>query len=379
MILRRYARSLALALALMPLILGAVACKEDTPTPRPLRVEQKPATVIALPSSTPRPTDTPEATATSANQSGSAIDTGDAFGLPADGDVPIIQFARIEPSPWEPEILADMHPNFSLRADGYMVYRFQSGNSVDGWYQTVLTPTLGLEFLRILVEDIDVPMLARELPQETLSFETAPDGTAAGSGPVGVIYVNTSAGDARLIISQDMLENPTGPHADRIKRLQDCILALQLWRNAPLVEATGSEEDLIRLEEQKVAVESFIGWWVDRREPYSPAGLAVYGTKARSYYRSNVEVFDWPLPEPLSDQVEAEFGSTPTELNYDYEDGLRIWRANSKRNDDFWGPLWKDSAGDRYIVGIRPAIPGGNQAIVDYEYTMPRRNLRPNE
>jgi hypothetical protein len=360
-----------MAVCLATLILSATlaACGDDEPTPAPLRQDQRAATLVPLPTNTPLPTDTPEPTGTP--DPDAVSENGDVpFGLPADLSEPIIQFARIEPGPWEPEILAQMHPNFSLQGNGYAVYRYDGGSSIDGWYQTIVTPTLALDLLQHLVEEIDVADLAETLDQPELRFEMGLDGKPVGMGAIGIIYVNSSQGSTKLVISEEDLEQPKGDTAGRVKQLHDVIRALQYWRNATEEVADPGV---------KAAVLLTLGWWQDKSAPYTPETVVGFGTGARSYYPDDATIVDWPLLEtPLSTLIESEYGGEPTEIRLDGADAVLVQRQARERGLSFWGPLWQDvDGGDRYLLGLRPAIPGSNHTVVDYEYVLTKRGVQP--
>jgi hypothetical protein len=371
---RRASRRLVPILAVLILPFFALACREDpTPLP-PLLPEQKPATVIALPTNTPKPTHTPEATELP-TMDAAAGSTTEGVGLPLDGETPIVQFARIESKPWEPELLAEMHPNFSLQANGRIVYEFDRGDSLDGWYQTALTPTLALAFVETLWNEVGIAELAEKLEAPELRFETALDGSPAGVDTVGVIYVNSTAGSARLVIRQKDLENPTGEFAPRIKRLHDIIRGLQYWRNYTQAESS----PLIRQ-----GVGDTLGWWIERRVPFTPGSVLAFGTAARGAIPADAPILDWPLQGaadiPLAEQITAAYGETPVEISLaggDNSDGVLVLREARTRPGSFWGPLWRDRDGNKYSIGLRPAIPGGNETVVDYEYVLPKRGIQP--
>lgn len=350
------------ALLLAGLLLGA--CGSDAPTPIPRDYLPQPATAEALPTATSRPTHTPEPTATP-DPTDLAAESAQ---LPA-GDEPVVQFARIENLPWEPEILAQMSPNFSMQANGYTVYRHDGGSSADGWYQTVVTPTLVLDYVQRLVDEVKVLEMAEALPEPELRFETALDGSPVGPEAYGIIYVKTADGEGRLILTQDQIENPSGPYADNLKRLGDMIRALEFWR---------ANTEGFPSPEQRMAVEATQGWWVDRREPYSPSGALAFGTRGRGWNPPEATEASWPLAVPLGEAFDAAFGEPPVEAVIAAEDTPAVLRSAKARPPSFWGPIWRaPSGGEPYLVGIRPAIPGSNEVVIDdYVYVPPKRGLR---
>ncbi|MCB9175627.1 MAG: hypothetical protein H6648_00600 [Caldilineae bacterium] len=363
---------LGLLLGLLPLV--AAGCGSD-PTPAPRRLpEPKAAEVVALPTPTESPTAVaePAVDEDQAAELDTVVTTTLEVGLPSDGDAPIVQFARIEPSPWEPEILADMHPNFSLQANGRIFYEFDGGSSREGWYQTALTPTLALDFVKLLWDEVGIAELAEALEAPDPAFETELNGQPIGSGPIGVIYVASTAGEVRLVVSQSDLENPSGPYADRLKRLDDIIRALQLWRNYTESEAS----DLV-----KTGVAGTLGWWLDRRVPYTPEAALAFATLARGYLPANANVASWPLQGAddlaLAEQVDAGFGADPVEIALSRDDYVLVRAEERRRGESFWGPLWQVADGSRYLIGVRPAVPGANHSVIDYRYGVPKRGMQP--
>ena len=362
-----------LLLNLLPLV--AIGCGSD-PTPAPRRLpEPKAAEVVALSTATDSPTavaaDAPAEEAM-APVEGAAVTTTLAVGLPSDGDAPVVQFARIEPSAWEPEILADMHPNFSMQANGRIFYEYEGGSSREGWYQTALTPTLALDFVKILWDEVGIAQLSEAIEAPDVRFETGLDGQPIGSGPIGVIFVASSAGEARLVISQSELENPSGPYADQLKQLDDIIRAIQLWRNYTESEAS----DLV-----KTGVGGTLGWWLDQRVPYTPEAALAFATSARGYVGADASFASWPLQgaqdTPLAEQVDAGFGADPDELSLSRDDYVLVRAEERGRGIGFWGPLWQVADGSRYLIGVRPAVPGANHSVIDYQYEVPKRGMQP--
>jgi len=346
--------------------IALAACSREEPTAVPPAFFPKASTAKPLPTSTPKPSDTPEPTSTPNPATAAALTN-----LPAGGDEVVVQFGRIENAPWEPEILADMTPNFSLQAKGYIVYRFEGGSSADGWYQTVLTPTLVTDFVRRLVDDVKVIEMARKIPAPEVTFATNPDGTRAGTTAYGVIYVKTADEKARLIVTQEQIENPKGPYAKNLKTLHEIIRALEFWR----ANSEGTPSDT-----QKAAVRLTLGWWIDPRAPYTPAEALAFGTRARTWVPPDVPVATWPLDTDLAATFsEAPFGASPVELKLTLEDTAAVLRAGRQQPRTYWGPLWQPARnGGRYLIGVRPAIPGANNVVIEkYRFSVPKRGILP--
>jgi hypothetical protein len=82
---------------------------------------------------------------------------------------------------------------------------------------------------------------------------------------------------------------------------------------------------------------------------------------------------------------DADYGAEPAELILQQPDSAAVLREelifHRARPASFWGPLWEDPAGAPgsdgllYSVGVRPSVPGGNEVILDYAYTVPRRGI----
>ncbi|HRA21103.1 MAG TPA: hypothetical protein PLZ56_11700 [Anaerolineae bacterium] len=350
-----------IALAIVPgvLLLAALtACGEDEPTPRPPSADQRPATLVALPSATELPTKTPLPTAT---VDVAAEATQNAAGLPG-GDEVILQFARIEPRANEPALAAEFRPNFSMRAGGHVVYAFRDDYSQDDWYQTVLTPSLGADFVRILWDDIGIAELAEKLAEPKLAYTVNDDGSVDGPGPVGVIYVKSNKGSARLVVSQKDLESPAGPYGERLARLQSIIRALEYWRGSTATPASPEIKQLVIFT---------LGWWQDRREAWGPDRVTAFGTKASA--DQGTAGVAWPLDKkPLAGLVKAAYGAKPTRFELQGEDAAAAWRTDVSRADGGSDvPLWRD--GDvGYLMGLRAEVPGSNEVILDYSFKAPK-------
>ncbi len=355
----------ALTLTLMLLLTACGGDEEPTPLPRAYRPQ--PVTVRTLPSPTPEPSETREPTHTPDPTRETTVRQ---IQLPADGDEVVVQFGRIENRPWQPEILAQMTPNLSLQANGYMVYQFGGGSSADGWYQTVLTPTLVTGFVKKLVDDIKVLEMADKLPPPKVGFATKADGTPDDPKAYGVIYVKTATDEGRLILTQEQIENPSGPYAANLKALQDLIRVMEFWRNT----TEGSPTP-----EQKAAAAGVLGWWADPRQPYTPGAGLAFGTRAPSWVPADAPVAEWPLDSALDEAIDAKYGTVPSELAVAAEDVPTLIRAGREQPPSFWGSLWRMGRdGARYIVGLRPAVPGSNNVVIDdYAYTVPRQDVQP--
>lgn len=350
-----------IALAIVPgLLLAAAlsACGDDEPTPRPPGADQRPATLVALPSATELPTRTPVPTAT---LDAAAEATKNAAGLP-DGDDVILQFARIEPRANEPALAAEFRPNFSMRAGGHVVYAFRDDYSQDDWYQTVITPSLGADFVRLLWDDIGIAELAEKLAEPKLAYTVKEDGSVDGPGPVGVIYVKSSKGSARLVISQKDLEAPSGPYGERLARLHSVIRALEYWRGSTAAPASPEIRQLVLFT---------LGWWQDRREAWGPDTVTAFGTKASADL--GVGGPAWPLDKkPLSGLIKASYGARPTRFELKGEDAAAAWRTDVGRaNGGSLTPLWTEGEAS-YLVGLRAEVPGSNEVILDYSFKGPQ-------
>lgn len=373
----RTALAVALAIALAATV-PVIGCRGDEPDP-PTLPTRTPSRVTAIPLATDTAPPTSEADATGAAAATLAAapqavetvtDTVPAETLlPDDPEAVIVQLARIEPSPWEPRILAQMQPHFSLQANGFGVFTTPFGESVTGWYQTAITPSLGLNFLKILMDEIDVLDLATRHGIREAEYVTGLDGRPAGTGVLGVIYVRAKGREGRLVIPEETMRRPPeGPDHDRLLRLHSVVLALQVWKQG--VARTFEPE-------QKLAVANVMGWWSDLRLPFTPESAAAFGTAARSRIPADAPVADWPLPSPtLADAFDADYGAEPAELLLQGDELTLVLEAERQRPASFWGPLWQDAAGPGlYLVGVRVGVPGSNQTVLDYEYELPRRGI----
>lgn len=347
---------LALAALLAPIAL--TACGDEEPTPPPPSADQRPATLEALPSATPLPTDTAEPTAT---LDAAAEATKNAAGLPTGDDV-ILQFARIEPRSNEAALAAELRPNFSMRAGGHVVYAFSDEYSRDDWYQTVITPTLGEALVRKLWDEVGIAELAEKLAPPKLAYSVAADGSVTGPGPLGVIYVKSSKGEARLVISQSDLENPgEGPYAERLRNLHNIIRALEYWRRDTASPASPEIKQLVLFT---------LGWWQDRRDAWGPDKVTAFGTTADE--GASAAALAWPLDEPsLAKVVKATAGAKPTRFDLSGQAAADAWRLSLDRGgDDDSAPLWREGE-KTYLVALRPEVPGSNEVVVDYSFAQP--------
>jgi hypothetical protein len=371
----------ALAVALPVLALSVLAgcrgaAKRETvlPTRTPSRVV---AQVLAT--STNVPTTEAEATSAAAATRAAApaaVETITATGpvetvLPADPKAVIVQLARIEPSPWEPQLLAEMRPHFSLQADGYGVFWSVVAGSDSGWYQTIITPTDGLNFLKLLMDDIDVLDLAARHSVTEANYAANLDGSPGGTGVLGVVYVRSAGREGRLVIPEKQMENPpAGPDHDRLLHLHAVVMALEIWKEGLVHDFTP---------EEKLGVGSALGWWSDVRLPYSPQSGVAFGTQARSRLPADAEVADWPLVAPsLADAFDAQYGDRPSELLLNGDDLNTLLAADRSRRTSFWGPLWRQAQDPAtYLIGLRAGVPGSNHCVVSYKYHVPLRGMAP--
>ena len=291
--------------------------------------------------------------------------------LPADGKTPVIQIARIENTPWEPQILAQMTPHFSLQADGFVVFASPYGDTDVGWHQTVISQADVLSLLKLLVEEIGVLELAETIGEDSLQLETAPDGSPVGCDAYGVIAIRTAADQGRFIISECALESPSGDEAGALGRLHEVVNTIERWKS--VVDHTGLTP------ETKSAFRQLMGWYSEIRQPYSPESAVGFGTLARGSIPASASVSGWPLDLPLAESFGAEYGATPSEVVISGADLQRSLQSSLafalERPRSYWGPLYADADGTLYSVAVRPAVPGANNVVVDYDYTVPRRGI----
>ncbi len=291
--------------------------------------------------------------------------------LPADGNVPVIQIARIENTPWEPQILAQMVPHLSVQANGFTVFSSPYGQSHIGWHQTNLSQADVLAFLKLLVEDIGVLELNSGIAEDELSFATLPDGAPANCDAYGVIAIQTAAEEGRLIISECELENPTGDDIEAKKRLRGVVDIIEQWKR--VVDHSGVSP------ENQAAFKQLMGWYSPIRQPYTPESVVGFGTRARGSIPADSSISGWPLDLPLGESFDADFGADPTEVVINGEDVQRALLTSLafalENPPSYWGPLYMDEDRTLYSVAFRAAAPGANNVVVDYEYTPPIRGI----
>jgi len=338
------------------------SCAGEKPTPIPAMPAKPAATLVPLPTSTRRPTATPAATSETPS-----VRRAETL-LPLEPDAPIVQIARIGHSPWEPAILAQMSPHFSLQAKGFAVFQAGGGESREGWYQTALSSDQALGFVRLLVDEIGVLELARRRPAPTPAFATDREGRPVGAKAYGVLYVRTAEEEGRLVLTQEEIEAPTGADAARIDRLRDLLLALELWKSGVWRPFTP---------EQAGAIAAHLGWWTDLRAPYSPESAVAFGSLARARVPREAPVAIWPLEASLAETFDVPYGQTPAEVVLsEPENVVAVLTAAHDPPPAHWGPHWRDADGQtRHLVGIRPAVPGSNQTTLDYTFALAPRGL----
>lgn len=357
---------LALTLTMLP-----AACGGDDapppPTPRP------PSTVV--PPSAPPPT--PEAAATEAVTATTAATTTFAPAqLPADGETPVLQLARIDHTPWEPALLAQMTPHFSLQANGRIVFS-HPGPDATGWYQSIIPPEAVRNFVRIFADEIDVFDLATRHNAEPVLFAVGRDGAPLGCRATGVIFVRTAAREGRLVMSECDINAPKGPDKARIDRLKEIVNMVQLWK-----EGVNGPIDADR----QAAITTFLGWWTDTRVPYTPESSVAFISRApRSVPADPVAAprAEWPLDQAITSTLRADYGARPGELLLGAaETEVLLTTARARFGTPYgpraWGPLFTDGDGNDNLVGIRPAVPGANEVVLEpYVYHAPPPDYGP--
>ncbi len=287
--------------------------------------------------------------------------------LPADRDAVVVQIGQVNHSPWEPELRAQMAPVFSMLASGFVVFAAEGGPSVDGWYQTLLPAEAMEGFLSRLVDQADVLGLARRQQAQPLVFRSRPDGRPVGESRWLAVYVNTRAGEGRLVISSSELEQPPAAQGPALAELSRILAALETWRGS-----VAESPDALATEAAKAA----LGWWVSQVQAYTPDAVVVGGTSAPPYLPVTVEARAWPLERPLADLVGVPFGDPPAEVLLSGAEAAIVWRRSREHASGFWGPLWRDEEGtERFLVGVRVAPPQGNYLLLDYEYEVPPEAL----
>ena len=381
-----FATVLTASLATAFAALALAACGGGEAEREAAMVTAEPTRVVTvLPSPTAGPTDTPEP-----RLGASAPTTASAgAGVPLRPGEPVVQFARVETRRWEPELLEQITPNFSMQADGFIYFRQESGVSADGWYQTAVTPTSVTAFADRLINDIGVLELARTTPI-TPVFGTKADGTPEDTVAVGIVYVKTPTREGRLVIRQEDLDSPPTRNGEAIAKLATLLRAVQVWRQSAAQEFQPSEVE---------AMASVIGWWpLFNPVPYTPDAVTVFGTLASPDVPETLgpnELLEWPYladvegTPALSGTITAPYGFAPTKLSItspvsgnQVDSGFVAALIRERRRlapGAFWGPLWVDPAErqtrnedgsltprHRFLVGVRPEVPNGNFVRLNY-------------
>jgi len=287
------------------------------------------------------------------------------------GDAVVVQIARIENVPWEPQILAQMVPHFSVRADGSAVFWARYGDSDIGWYQTVVAPADIQSLLEVLVNEVAVVDLAESRESDPIVFETGTGGSPAGCDAYGVIYVKTAADEARVVLSECELESPEGPFQAELARLNEVVNTLETWKY--VVDHSGINPDV------QAGFRRLMGWYSSVRAPWTPESAVAFGTRARRGIPSDAAISGWVLDTPLSEMFDAEYGAKPAEAILEGGDVVLALRSafafKVEKPPSFWGPLYLDADRQLYSVGFRPSVPGSNNVTVDYEYELPNRGI----
>lgn len=358
---QRAAMTLVAALAAL-----LAACGGSEPPPVP--TSRPPATV--QPATAPPPTSAATATTEVTTTLSAAAE------LPADGTAPVVQLARIDHTPWEPALLAQMTPHFSMQANGRIVFS-HPGPDRSGWYQASIAPEAARAFVRLLADEIDVFDLAERHNEEPVLFTFDAAGLPKGCRATGVIFVRTAAREGRLVMSECAINAPTGPDKARIDRLKEVVNMVQHWKQG--VNETYTPEFT-------AAVTSLLGWWTDLRVPYSPESAVAFITKASPSAPADAASAPraaWPLDQAITDTLRAEYGARPSEFLLDtLETDLVIDAARSAFQTPYgrreWGPLFVDADNNVQLVGIRPAVPGANEVVLEpYVYHAPPPGYRP--
>lgn len=393
---RLFGRPARAASLLLALALATAACGgdggggDDAAPPQPV-----PETQAPMPTATARATRTP----TAGPPPGEGQSEGEAGGpaaLPGDPDAVIVQLARIEHSAWEPAIKGQMAPHFSLQARGFAVFQSPYGDSLDGWYQSVMTPTEAEALLRVLVDDVGVLELAASRPERPLAFGFDAEGQPEGCDAYGVVFVRSAQRSGRLVVSECELESPEGADAERLRKLYEVVNLLEAWKNIvdhaalapPTEEASrrpSADVSAIPAADLPDAFRSLLGFYSPIREPYTPDSVVAFGTRARSSIPADALRATWPITPLLATAFDADYGASPVELRLEPPDSTAVLREDlafhRARPASFWGPLWVDAAGypssdgTLYSVGVRPSVPGSNEVVLEYEYQIPRRGI----
>jgi len=386
------AASLLLAASLATTACGGGGGDDDRDAAPPQPVLE---TLAPMPTPSPGPT----RTATPGAPPDEGGDEGEAGGpaaLPADPDAVIVQLARIEHSAWEPAIKGQMAPHFSLQARGFAVFQSPYGESLDGWYQSVMTPAEAEAFLRVLIDDVGVLELAASRPEAPLDFGFDAEGELEGCDAYGVVFVRSAQRSGRLVVSECELESPEGADAERLRKLFEVVNLLEAWKNivdhaalAPPTEEANrrpsADVSAIPASDLPAAFRALLGFYSPIRQPYSPDSVVAFGTRARSSIPADALRATWPITPPLATAFDADYGADPVELRLTPPDSTAVLREelafHRVRPASFWGPLWIDAAGGAssdgtlYSVGVRPSVPGSNEVVLDYAYEVPRRGI----
>ncbi len=346
-----------LAIAAACAVAVSLAACQDATTPSGDPQDSEAATVDALP---PEASDDEPAAPES-------TETTSGVRLPEDGNAVVVQVAKISHDPWEPAILAQMTPSFSLQADGSAYFRYPGGPSPVGWYSVELTEEETIGCVTTLASEAAVLRLSADLPEPDIGFKSKDDGSAAGIEGVYVIYVRSAEEQGRLVIESQLIDDPSGPHAEELERLQLVLKALDLWRAGVDREYSAAEVEAIRRE---------MGWWNDSWEPYVPDSAVAFATLARTSTPEDAPSATWPLEVPLSDSVTARYPTRPNELIIEGEDVVAVLENERERESSIFGPLWRGDSSDRaYLVGIRTVPPGVNHVVVEYTYYQPKPTM----
>ncbi len=284
----------------------------------------------------------------------------------ADPDRVVVQIGEVRHSPWEPALLAQMAPTFSLLASGYTIFAAQGGPSVDGWYQTVLPPEAVEHMLNRLLADADVLGLASR-PAQPLRVRTRADGSAVGDGRWYAIYVHSTRGEGRLVVSASELRQPPPKWAAALGELGRLLTAVDTWRSSV---AQPVEPEAI--EEARAA----LGWWQPQVLPFTPDAVVISATMAPPYAPATATTLAWPLEQPLTELASVPFGRPPAEVLLRGEAAVLVWRRSREAEAGFWGPLWRDGTGEqRFLAGVRIAPREGNHLLLDYDYAVPPESV----
>lgn len=289
--------------------------------------------------------------------------------VPASPETVVVQVGHIRHSPWEPVLLAQMAPEFSLQASGFVIFAADGGPSADGWYQSMLPPQSVERFLHVLVEEVGIHRLAARYTGKEVRFRSNAAGEALGERELVVVYVNCNRGAARLVLDAEQLREPLADEEPQLARLASLLAALNDWRTAAVTPLPAT-----RVESATAA----LGWWMASALPYTPDTIVLSGTLAAPFTPPQAPTLDWPLEEPLANLVAVPFGSEPAEVSLSGEKAVLVWRRSREAPPSFWGPLWRDaSGGQRYLVAARIAPPESNHLRLAYDYAPPPNLAEP--